>query len=99
MYQGHTIRTGLVWLVETGFKLKTFLFPRVFFLCFSLFAFLLYVFKDTSSVDGEAFPVLVKYQARGDKTIVNGCYSVLYVLKVLLCCISVDEAKSPEETW
>lgn len=38
-------------------------------------------------------PVLKKYGRCGDKTIVNGCYSMLYVLKVI-CCISVDEAKS-----
>lgn len=44
-------------------------------------------------------PVLEKCGRCGDETIVNGCYSVLYVLKVL-CCISVDEAKSghSEET-
>lgn len=44
----------LVWFVfrGTGFKLKTFLFPGFFILSF--FAFLLYVFKDISSVDGLA---------------------------------------------
>lgn len=44
-------------------------------------------------------PVLEKCGRCGDKTIVNGCYSMLYVLKVI-CCISVDEAKSgnSEET-
>lgn len=84
----------LVWFVflGTGFKLKTFLFPCFLYFFFICFPFCMYL-RTFPLLMVKHIPVLEKYGRRGDKTIVNGCYSMLYVLKVI-CCISVDEAKS-----